>query len=193
MAANFRVHSMAFLLLIVFGISECALAKKRLRIFRVRIIHYDNSHTKGILYEVNKDGIVLGRAKDLLRMPNARIARSVQDGSVPVKLVAFDTVKKIHLWRRNAAGRNFAIGASSAMVATAAITTIDMNSHNNEEHCGCGPPALLILPPAAAILGGTLGALFGLFPKKIVDLDPNRVFENAREQLEKYSVSTQLQ
>ena len=194
MAINFRIFSGLFLLLILTGTGQDVFAKKRLRIFRVKIIHFDNSRTKGVLYEVSKDGIVLVRARHLLQIPRDEILKNISQELVPVMLIPFDRIKRVGLWRRKAVGRDFAIGAVGSMLVAGAITMIDTNNHNNNsEHCGCGPPALLIIPPAAAILGGAVGAIVGLVPKKVVGLDPDRPFESAQEQLGNYSVSTQLQ
>jgi|GEM_PF-6687931 len=193
MNVNFRTLACLFLLIFFSGFTGDAFARKRLKVFRVKIIHYNNSHTKGILFDVKEDGMILAQSKDVVSMPQDLLIKRIKEGLIPLTHVPFDQVKKVGLWRRKAVGRNFAIGAVGSMAVAGAITMVGMEHNNsNDEHCGCGPPVMLIIPPVMAILGGTVGVLIGVFPKKVVTLNPDKLFESARDQLGKYSIVTQL-
>ena len=196
MNVNFRVLACLFLLIFFSGFTGDAFARKRRKVFRVKIIHYNNSHTKGILFDVKEDGIILAQAKDVGSVPQDLLIKRIKEGLIPVTHVPFEQVKKVGLWRRRAVGRNFAIGAAGSMVMVGAFVAIDSDNRNNKDdfHCGCGgPPAGLVLVPAAGILGGIAGVLVGILPKKVVMLNPDSPFESARGQLGKYSIITQLQ
>lgn len=169
---------------------EDAFAKK-IKPYRINITHYDNKHVKGILYDVTENGIALVEAGDVLHVPKEMIVKGIKEGRIQVIYIPFDQIKVATLKRPGSAGRGLLIGAAGSFVIVGAISILATSSQS-ENQCGCGLPAALILPPFAAFLGGAIGSIVGLFPKKVVIPDPKMPFESTRKRLYTYILSSQL-
>ncbi|MCE7042917.1 hypothetical protein [Dyadobacter sp. CY312] len=180
-----------FLIFLTIGLSPDAFArKKKIKLHRLTVVQYDDSRVKGILYDVNEQGLVLVRAKDLTNIPFDLITKSINEGKIQVTNVPYGAAKILYVRRKGSSGRGFAIGALGSFAITALLAA---GTAAFGDGCGCaGPPAVLVLPPIAGLLGGAVGSIVGLAPKKTIRLDPDRFYESADSSLRKYSLAGQL-
>ena len=180
-----------FLIFLTIGLPPDTFArKKKIKLYRLAITQYNNSRVKGILYDVSEQGLVLISAKDFRDKPYHVISKALEEGQIQALKVTYDGVKTLNLRRKGSSGRGFAIGAlgSFAITALLAVGTTTFGGG-----CGCaGPPAVLVLPPIAGLLGGAIGSIAGLVPKKTIQLDPDRLYESADSNLREYSLVAQL-
>lgn len=187
-----KVASYFIILIILCGFSQQVLAKK-LKRYRVKITHYDNSVTKGIIYDVTEDGIGLMSAESISYLIQGMIVKDVNKGKIQIARIPFDQIKNLIVWRKGSVGRSALIGSLGALALATAITTVATLTKKKDNHCSCGIPAALVLPPIAVFGGGLFGSIVGLFPKKTIVLDPNNSFESAQRKLYKYSIYTQIE
>jgi hypothetical protein len=82
---------------------------KRLKLFRVTIIHYDNTRTSGILYAIKDDGFYLVNAKEIRSIRTREISPGIETGNIKPVRIAFEQIKNVALRRRAASGRGFLI------------------------------------------------------------------------------------
>ena len=187
-----KVASYFIILITLCSFSQDVLAKK-LKRYRVKITHYDNSVTKGIIYDVMEDGIGLVSAESISYLLQSMIVKDVNKGKIQITRIPFNQIKNLMVRRKGSVGRSALIGSLGALALTTAITTAATLTKKEDNHCGCGIPAVLVLPPIAAFGGGLFGSIVGLFPKKTIVLDPNNSFESAQRKLYKYSIYTQIE
>lgn len=188
-----KVASYLIILITLCSFSQDVLAKK-LKRYRVKITHYDNSVTKGIIYDVMEDGIGLVSAESISYLLQNMIVKDVNKGKIQVTRIPFDQIKNLTVWRKGSVGRSALIGSLGALALTAAITTAATVTKKKDNHCGCGGiPAVIVFPPIAALGGGLFGSIVGLFPKKTIVLDPDNSFESAQRKLFKYPIYTQIE
>lgn len=174
--------------LIIAGIissSDSFAQKKRVKLHRLTVLQYDDSKVKGVLHDVTEQGIVMINAKDTRDLRFDVISKAIADGTVETTTVPFNSVKTLYVRRKGASGRGFLMGAAGAAVITGLLA---VGTSTFGDGCGCGgPPAVLVLPPIAGIIGGVVGSIAGLAPRKILELDPDRLYESADSGLRKYS------
>ncbi|REA58715.1 hypothetical protein DSL64_20360 [Dyadobacter luteus] len=180
-----------FLVLFATALPDNAVAqRKKVKLHRLTIVQFDDSKVKGILYDITEKGIILIQKKDLRDPRYELLSGAVKDGLIQTTDVPYNSVKTIYVRRKGSVGRAFGIGAASAFAITGLIT---MGNTVFGDGCGCaGPPAVLILPPIAGILGGIVGSIVGLAPKKTIQLDTHRLYDSAESRLRKYSLAGQV-
>ncbi len=182
------------LFLIFFAIASCFevnAQKKKIRLHKLIAIQYDHTKIKDVLYDVSEKGFVLIDAKEIKNKPYDLLTKAVNSGEVQTRIVPLESAKILYLRRNGSVGRGFVMGAVGSFALTGLITA---GSAMFGEGCGCGgPPAVLVLPPIAGLLGGIVGSVVGLAPKKTVRLDPERLYESANAGLRKYSLVGQLE
>lgn len=182
------------LFLIFFAIVACFevnAQKKKIRLHKLIAIQYDHTKIKDVLYDVTEKGLVLIDAKEIKNKPFDLLTKAVNSGELQTRIVPLESAKVLYVRRNGSAGRGFVMGAVGAFALTGLITA---GSAMFGEGCGCaGPPAVLVLPPIAGLLGGIVGSVVGLAPKKTVRLDPERLYESANAGLRRYSLVGQLE
>lgn len=165
--------------------------KKKIRLHKLIAIQHDNTKVKDVLYDVTEKGLVVIDARQVKNTPFDLLIQAVNNGELQTRIVPLESAKVLYIRRNGSAGRGFVMGAVGAFALTGLITA---GSTMFGEGCGCaGPPAVLILPPIAGLLGGIVGSVVGLAPKKTVRLDPERLYESANAGLRRYSLVGQLE
>lgn len=185
-----RLVCFLLILLTVVCSAEVSAQQKKIKVHRLTIVQRDSSRIKGILYDLNEQGMVLIKAKYLRDERFELVASRIEGGEMETIYVPYSSTETVFVRRKGAVGRWFGIGAASAFGITGLIT---LGNTFFGKGCGCaGPPAVLVLPPAAAVLGGVAGVIVGLVPKKTIKLDSGRLHESAESRLRKYSLARQI-
>lgn len=175
-----------------------ALAQKP-KIFRTKVFHFDHSSVKGIVYDVNPQGIVLLDPKTVSAMSPRDIRESVLKNQLPTFTVPFDEVASMNIRRRRSSARGFGLGYLASFVTLETVMAASALSQDNGRGCGgsrqkltlgdalisasCAAPPGILVMGVVSVVGGGIGSIIGAIPKKQIRFDPKNQEVDAREKL----------
>ncbi len=186
------------LCLAMLSLSSTSLAQK-VKIYKAKVTHYDWSATRGIVYDVSPQGVVLLDPKSVSAMSAKDIQGAVLNNQLPTFTIPFGEIQEMNIKRRGAAGRSFGLGYLASFVT---LETIMAASILSQDKTGCArqkptlgealvgascaaPPGILVIG-VVSVLGGGIGSVIGTIASKHITLDPRNQEIDARRKLSKY-------
>ncbi len=195
-----------FLCLLFVLVSGRTQAQKT-KIFRAKIIHYDHSTVKGVVYDVIPEGVVLLDPKAVSAMSAREVRASVLTSQLPTFTVPFNEIESINIWRRRSSGRGFGLGYLASFVTLETGMATSVLSQGSRRGCdgtlqkpnlsdafiggSCAAPPGILVIGVASFLGGGIGSVVGAFPRKRLSFDTANQEGDARAKLEKYALLLQ--
>lgn len=176
---------------------------QKARIFQAKVVHFDYSAVKGILYGVSPQGVVLLDKKAVSAMSANDIHTSIENNQLPTFTVPFSEIQQIKIKRRGAAGKGFGLGYLASFVTLQTIMTANALSSDKIGCDGsrqkasfgkafvgasCAAPPGILVNGIAAFFGGGLGSLLGSIPVREITFDSRNPEDDAREKLKKYAL-----
>lgn len=190
-------------LLFLSGIAQA----QKVKIFKAKVFHFDNSRSKGIVYDVSPQGVVLLDTKTVSAMSARSIREAISQNQLPSFTVPFTDLRLMNIKRRRAAGKGFGLGYLASFVTLETIMVANALSSNKTGCDGSGqkpsfgdavigascaaPPGILVFG-VVSLVGGGLGSLIGSIPIKQISLNAENQEADAREKLTKYAIISQM-
>lgn len=180
---------------------------QKVKIFKAKVFHFDNSRSKGIVYDVSPLGMVLLDTKTVSGMAAGSIREVISKNQLPSFTVPFNEVRLMNIKRRKSAGKGFGLGYLASFVTLETIMVVSNLSSNRIDCDGsrqkmsfgdavigascAAPPGILIIG-IVSFVGGGFGSLIGSIPVKKISLNAENQEADAREKLTKYAIISQI-
>ncbi|GHB68899.1 hypothetical protein [Persicitalea jodogahamensis] len=189
------------------GVVFCGPAQaQKVKIFQAKVIHYDYSSIKGIVYDVSPQGLVMLDKKTVAAMSKKEVRQALLDNQLPTFVVPFQEIGQIAIRRLNSAGRGFGIGylasfitlETSMVVSTLSDNSMGCDGTQRKPTLGdaiigasCAAPPGILVFGVVSLVGGGIGSLVGLIPRKQIQLNSIYPEEDARKKLGPYALALQ--
>jgi hypothetical protein len=193
-----------FFLCFAFVVLSGAVQAQKFKIYRAKVVHFDYSATKGIVYDVSPQGIVLLDSKVVSAMSTKEIQSAVLNDQLPQFTVPFREIQAVKIKRRGAAGKGFGLGYLASFVTLETIMAASVLSSGDKMGCdgsprkatlsdaligaSCAAPPGILVFGIVSFVGGGIGSLIGSIPVREFNLDPHNPETDAREKLQKYAL-----
>ena len=179
---------------------------QKTKIFQTRITHYDNSSTKGILYDVGPQGLIMLDAKTVSALSKKDVRSALLNNQLPTFVVPFQEIREISVRRWGAAGKGFGLGYLASFItletvmAANALSSPKMGCDGVRRKpslgsaligASCAAPPGIVGIAAVSFAGGGLGSLVSAISQKYLSLDPRQPEVDAREKLGRYALAPQ--